>query len=181
MFLRLRRRFRNLNRGERGEMKVSEALEDLRADGYRVIHDITGKNYNIDHVIVGPAGVFALETKYRSSSGEVEFRNSERSSRAGGEGLFVGGRKEENDPLLQARRNALEVNRIIKEDCGVNQWVKPLVVFVGNCKIKNNWNATDARVFSLNQVTRYIREQQPELTRSEIRLIASHLERTARV
>ena len=128
--------------------------------GYRAFHDLCGVGYNIDHVLVGPAGVFAIETKFRSGYGEIEFRN--------GEGIFIGGHAEEKDCLKQARGNALQVNRIIKENCGINQWVKPLVVFVGNCKIRNTWRNTDARVFTADQVARYIREQQPELKWSEI-------------
>jgi nuclease-like protein len=170
VLFRLVKRFRNLNRGERGEIKVAELLDELRVFGYRVIPDITRDGFNIDHVVVGPAGVFVVETKYRGGYGVIEFRS--------GEGLFVGGRKEENDPLAQARGNAAEVNLMIKEDCGVYKWVTPLVVFVGDYQIKNNWQSTDLRVFTADQVVRYIREQQPELTRSEIELIASHLERT---
>jgi hypothetical protein len=171
-FRRLLPKFRNLNRGERGELKVAEALDELRAAGYQTFHDVRGDGYNIDHVVVGPAGVFAVETKYRSGFGEIEFRD--------GEGLFVGGRKEEDDPLKQARRNANDVNRMIKENCGMYQWVKPLVVFVGDHKIKDTWRDTDARVFTVDQVARYIHEQQPELKRSEIQLISSHLKRTVR-
>jgi hypothetical protein len=169
---RLLRKFRSLNRGERGEMKVAEMLDELRAAGYQPFHDLCGDGYNIDHVLVGPAGVFAIETKFRSGYGEIEFRN--------GEGLFVGGYPEEKDCLKQARGNASEVNRIIKENCGLNQWVTPLVVFVGNCTIRNTWRSTHARVFTADQVARYIRERQPELKRSEITLIASHLERTVK-
>jgi hypothetical protein len=172
IFGRLFRKFRNLNRGERGERKVAELLDDLRESGYRIVHDIVGNGFNIDHVVIGPAGVFAVETKYRSGWGEIEFRN--------GEGLFVGGRKEENDPLSQARGNAKAVNQLIKEMCGLYKWVTPLVVFVGDWKIKNKWRDTDTRVFSTDQVVRYFEDQQPELKRSEIRLIASHLERSVK-
>jgi hypothetical protein len=171
-FRRLIPKFRNLNRGERGELMVAEVLNELRAADYQAFHDLRGNGYNIDHVVVGPAGVFAVETKYRSGFGEIEFRD--------GEGLFVGGHKEEDDPLKQARRNAKDVNRIIKENCGIFQWVKPVVVFVGDHKIKDTWRDTDARVFTVDQVARYIHEQQPELRRSEIQLIASHLKRTVR-
>jgi hypothetical protein len=76
--------------------------------------------------------------------------------------------------------HALEVNRIIKENCGINRWVTPLVVFVGNCTIKKSWGNTDARVFTADQVARYIHEQQPELMRREIDLICSHLERSVK-
>jgi hypothetical protein len=170
--LRLRATARNLIRGERGELKVAEALEELRAFGYRVYHDLVRDKHNIDHVIVGPAGVFAIETKFRSGFGQIEFRN--------GEGLFVGGFPEEKDSLKQARDNAGDIGRMIKQDCGLNRWVKPLVVFVGDWKVKNKWQNTDARVFTTDQVGDYIRRQQPELTKREIELISSHLERSAK-
>lgn len=172
VFGRLLPRFRNLNRGERGELKVAELLEGLRATGYRAFHDLRRDGYNIDHVVVGPSGVFVIETKFRSGYGEIEFRN--------GQGLFVGGRQEENDPLLQARRNARDLNQLIREDCGIDRWVSPLVVFVGDWRIKNRWRETDARVLTANQVPGYFSDRQPELTRAEIKLIASHLERSAK-
>ena len=165
-------RFRNLNRGEFGEMKVAEVLDELRTLGYRPIHDLTRDGFNIDHIVVGPPGVFVIETKFRSGYGEIEFRN--------GEGLFVGGQKEEKDPLKQARSNAGDVNRLLREHCGRFFPVTPLVVFVGDWKIKNKWKSTDARVFTMDGLFKYLEDQQPELTRSEIKLIASHLERSTR-
>ncbi len=68
-FLRLIPRARALVRGETGERFVAEQLEELRSAGYRCFHDIQRDSYNIDHVLVGPAGVFAIETKFRSTWG----------------------------------------------------------------------------------------------------------------
>ena len=62
----------------------------------------------------------------------------------------------------------------------MNVWVQALVVFVGDWKIKNRWRETNGRVFSTDQLVRYFEEHQPELTRSEIKLIASHLERSVK-
>ena len=169
VFRRLFFRFRNLNRGERSELTVAESLEQLRTIGYRPIHDIVGKGFNIDHVLVGPAGVFAIETKFRSGSGVISFLN--------GEGLFVGEREEGNDCLKQARCNAIDVRRMIWEHCGFSPWVTPLVVFVGNWRIRNDWSDTDARVLTLDRLVPYFSNQQPRLIRREIDLIASHLER----
>jgi Nuclease-related domain len=161
-----------LNRGERGELRVAEVLDDLRSHGYRPFHDVVRDGFNVDHVVVGPGGVFAIETKFRSGTGEMTFRN--------GEGLFVGGFPEEKDSLSQARGNAAEVNRLIKENCHIDVWVKPVVVFVGDWRLKNDWRNTDARVFTTETLARHIVNQQPQLTRSEISLIASHLERSAK-
>jgi hypothetical protein len=171
-FRRLIPQFRSLNRGERGELCVAEALHDLRAAGYQAFHDLRCDGYNIDHVVVGPAGVFAIETKFRSGQGEITFRN--------GEGLFVGGFPEEKDSLRQARANAAEVNRIIRDNCHFNEWVWPLVVFVGDWRVKNDWHTTYARVFTTDKLVNHIVNQQPRLKQSEIKLIASHLERSAK-
>ncbi len=62
---------RNRRFGLRGEQAVAEKLAtgQLAAAGYVVFHDIpaerAGKNFNLDHVVVGPGGVFVLETKAR--------------------------------------------------------------------------------------------------------------------
>jgi hypothetical protein len=63
----LRRRIRL---GFEGERHVGEALNQLMLSGYRVFHDflITDKPRsirNIDHVVIGRNGVFAIETKTR--------------------------------------------------------------------------------------------------------------------
>ena len=174
-YLRLMPKARNLVRGEKGEVKVGEALEDLRSAGYRVFHDLKRDGYNVDHVVVGPAGVFAIETKFCSGHGVIHFRN--------GEGLFVNDQpwRGDRDPVAQARGNAAEVRKLIKESCAVNVLVTALVVFVGEWKVKEKWQTTDARVVSESQLLRYFeRQDQPELTRNEIKLIASHLERSAK-
>ena len=69
---------RRFNRGERGERHVADVLEELRSNGYRPIHDIVGDGFNVDHVLVGPGGVFAIETKFRSGKGEITVRNEGR-------------------------------------------------------------------------------------------------------
>lgn len=55
--------------GLRGEQSVAEKLADrgLAAAGYVAFHDVPGEGeWNIDHVVVGPGGVFVLETKARA-------------------------------------------------------------------------------------------------------------------
>jgi len=163
---------RRFNRGERGELHVADMLEDLRSEGYKPVHDIVGNGFNIDHVIVGPGGVFAIETKYRSGRGQITFRNTE--------GVFVGERLEEKDCLKQARASAAAVRDLILENCARREWVTPIVVFAGDWRITDGWRDTDTRVFTPDGLLRYIRSRQPQLTRKEIELIASHLERSAR-
>jgi hypothetical protein len=59
---------RTLNwiRGAGAEQAVGETLNELRSDGWVVIHDLeqAGEG-NIDHLVSGPNGVYLVETKQR--------------------------------------------------------------------------------------------------------------------
>ena len=68
--------------GLRGERLVGEMLHSMLKDGFEVFHDFPiepdGKTGNIDHVIVGPNGVFAIETKtYRKPKDTADGKNYE--------------------------------------------------------------------------------------------------------
>jgi Nuclease-related domain len=61
---------RRIRLGFEGERHVGEALNQLMLAGYRVFYDflITDKPRrirNIDHIVIGADGVFAVETKTR--------------------------------------------------------------------------------------------------------------------
>jgi hypothetical protein len=61
------RRDRNDTLGFRGERAVGEELNKLMLDGCLVYHDVPGDGeWNVDHVVVAPSGVYAIETKTRS-------------------------------------------------------------------------------------------------------------------
>ena len=47
------------------ELVVAQELEVLRALGCRIFHDLQCGEFNIDHVVIGKGGVFAVETKSR--------------------------------------------------------------------------------------------------------------------
>ncbi len=52
--------------GYEGELAVGQELNQLMLHGYRVYHDFPADTFNIDHIIVGSKGVFAVETRTRS-------------------------------------------------------------------------------------------------------------------
>jgi hypothetical protein len=51
------------DRGATGEEHVGAILDALAPQGWRVLHDVDTGRGNIDHVVVGPTGVFTVETK----------------------------------------------------------------------------------------------------------------------
>jgi TRAP-type C4-dicarboxylate transport system permease small subunit len=69
LIFRFLNRRRNYFLGYLGERTVAEYLEPLAAHGYRVFHDVPAdgrrKNFNLDHVVVGPTGIAVVETKTR--------------------------------------------------------------------------------------------------------------------
>ncbi|NMM25204.1 MAG: NERD domain-containing protein [Phycicoccus sp.] len=80
--------------GERGEIAVARALDSLAAHSIPALHDrrIPHKRSNIDHMAIGPAGVYVIDAK-RYVRQRVEVRRfgglfSPRRSE-----LFVGGRR----------------------------------------------------------------------------------------
>jgi uncharacterized Tic20 family protein len=73
--LSVRRLFQFLQRrrddllGYLGERAVAEQLDVLRSESFRIFHDVPCQgrktNFNIDHVVVGPTGIAAIEVKTR--------------------------------------------------------------------------------------------------------------------
>jgi hypothetical protein len=51
------------DRGATGEEHVGELLAQLTGRGWLVIHDATLGRGNVDHILIGPPGIFTIETK----------------------------------------------------------------------------------------------------------------------
>ena len=51
-----------------GEVAVAKELNRLMEKGYYVYHDFPADQFHIDHIVIGPTGVMAVETKTRSKS-----------------------------------------------------------------------------------------------------------------
>ncbi len=170
----LRAQTKRVIRGVRGEKIVGAVLDELQNEEYQAVHAIRGNGYDIDHVLVGPGGVFVIETKHPRGSGRITFRN--------GHGLFVGKRRRWrwDKAITQAKSGAGEVARVIERCSECSLWVRPFVVFAGDWMVDDRWKSTDVRVFTPDSLKSYIRDQQPIVKRDEIESIASHLERSAK-
>jgi Nuclease-related domain len=124
-FIRLRSRFRDLRQGEEGERAVGQFLERLRETGYQVFHDVIGFNANIDHVLIGSAGIFTIETKTWSKPVRGDARVS-----FDGERVLVGGHEPDRNPVVQARAQANWLKQL-EESTGRKIDVFPVVLFPG--------------------------------------------------
>jgi len=60
------KKLQQMRLGLEGEMAVGQELNQLMLHEFRVFHDFPADGFNIDHIVVGKTGVFAVETKARS-------------------------------------------------------------------------------------------------------------------
>jgi Nuclease-related domain len=124
---------KNLRQGLDGEKIVGEKLENLRAHGYRVFHDLVSGSFNVDHILIGPAGVFAIETKTWSKSKGDKIEHN-------GETLCKNSVEIKPNPIEQVKAEARWLRGLIKELTDINVFVQPVVVFPGwwvECRIAN--------------------------------------------
>jgi Nuclease-related domain len=61
---------RTWQRGAQGERRTARLLDRLTRDGYVVFHDLAvpGSPANVDHLVIGPSGVFVIDSKQWSGS-----------------------------------------------------------------------------------------------------------------
>lgn len=109
-----------------GERAVGQYLEAHRAVGWHVFHDIPGQGFNVDHVVVTPKGIFAVETKTFSkpAKGEAKIQYD-------GRKLKVNGIEPDRDPIAQARAVRDWVRGLLLETTAIQFPVRGVVVFPG--------------------------------------------------
>jgi hypothetical protein len=113
-------------KGARGEERVAAILAALPA-GFHVFHglDAGGRRRlfprgDIDHAVVGPAGVFAIETK--CWQGRTTCRNGQ---------VRLDGRLPRRDPVAQARQSAGRLADCLAAGLERAPDVRPVVCFAG--------------------------------------------------
>lgn len=123
---RARKKLRRLRQGRDGERAVAEYLDTLRDDGIRVLHDLRGQGFNVDHVLVGPQGIYTIETKTLSkpTKGNPKVVYD-------GERIRIGSYEPSRDPVTQAKAEASWLRQLIQTSTGKAFTVRPVVVFPG--------------------------------------------------
>jgi hypothetical protein len=141
------------DRGARGEEQVGALLEELDDRDWLVIHDATLGNGNVDHILIGPPGMFTVETK--SHPGPIKV------SRLHGA------------TISQARAQA----RAIEQVTGIQ--AEPLVVFSRAWVDKPMARRKGVRVMPARMLIGYLQKRSPRLVPAQVdeahRLLAGAL------
>jgi hypothetical protein len=110
---------RNWRKGADGEAMVSDMLRNL-PDDYVVINDITKKLGNIDHVVIGPTGVYVLNTK--KWRGAVQLGSNDE--------LLLNGRPTDKPEVGNLVHATMDFHDKIKVLCEKEEFIHGLMVFV---------------------------------------------------
>ena len=168
---------RSYRMGLLGEQAVAEQLQSLTALGCAVFHDIPGDGkWNVDHVVVGPTGVFAIETKYRTKRPGKAGHQDHKAEFDGTKIQFPSGYDAKAPE--QARQNARWLATMLSKATGKPVTVQPIVALPGWwVTLKAN---SDVKVLSGKQIPGFIAKEPAQLSGQVIQQISYQLEQRCR-
>jgi hypothetical protein len=165
--VRLRPLMKALRLGIEGERAVGQYLDRLASKGYRVFHDVPGDGFNVDHVLVGPGGVFTVETKTRSKPARGDARVA-----YDGRAITVAGFEPERDAVVQAKAQARWLSALIAESSERRLFVRPVVVFPGWYVEATQGSQAEVWVMEPKGLPAFIEREAQSLSKEEVALIA---------
>lgn len=176
-FTRSRRAYVQIHRlklGLKGERAVGQRLQaDLLPLGYTIIHDICFDGFNIDHAIIGPGGVYAVEVKTRTK------RHGDARVSYDGKQILVDGYSPDRDPVAQTQGVARKLAEILVEYTGRSLDVRPVVIFPG-WFIEPQPSGVDVWVLNENAFIKFISNERLRLGQDEVRVLSEGLARYVR-
>ncbi len=169
---RARVRVKALKLGLAGERAVGQFLEGLRIGGARILHDIQGDEFNVDHVVISSLGIYCIETKTMTK------RHPDAVVHYDGLRVLVGGRAPDRDPIRQVKAAAKWLSTQIADSTGKRFWVHPVVVYPGwFVETAPEARGAPVRVLEPKALAKWIENESPSIDDTDLSLIAYHLAR----
>lgn len=166
---------RHLRQAMDGELVVGEYLGRLREQGYEVFHDLLGDGFNVDHVIIGPAGIFTVETKTWSKPAR-----GEPTINFDGEHVLAAGYEPDRNPVTQAKAQAAWLRQVVEEISGRRVQVRPVVLFPGWFVRQSGSSTREVWVLEPKALKGFLAHEPAKLPPEEVRLISTNLSRYIR-
>jgi len=166
---------RQLKLGRDGERVVGQYLERLREQSYQVFHDVIGRDFNLDHVVIGPAGIFTIETKTRTKpargNSKVMFDGAK---------ILVNGFEPDRDPVIQAKAQASWLRALLNESTGRTLEVRPVIVFPGWFVEQRPGSKREVWVLEPKALPSFLANEPDVLSAEDVKLVSFHLSRFVR-
>ena len=157
--------------GADGEETVGSKLSRLADQGWRVLHSVPvgERDADIDHVLIGPAGVFTINTKTHPGKRVTVYSKA----------IYVGGTR--TDYLRNSRHEAERAGRLLSRAVERPVIVKPVLViltarFQSTVTIKQQ--PDDVLVLTGADVPRAFTRWKPILTMSEVESLYARARRS---
>lgn len=165
-------RLRAMKLGLAGERAVGQFLEGLRVGGARILRDIQGDDFNVDHVVISSHGIFCIETKTNRKRHPDAFVHYD------GLRVLVDGIERDRDPIKQVKAEAKWLSTQIADSTGKRYWVRPVVVYPG-WFVETSPEARSAAVWVLEPkaLAKWIENEPRSIDDSDVSLISYHLAR----
>ena len=148
-------------RGAEGEEEVAHRLAPLEREGWTVLHDlpIGSRGANLDHLVIGPGGVFGLNTKHLTGKVEVRPRTLRHNGYS-------------TDYYPKAVKESERVGMKLQAVVGVSVPVRPVIVVMGAIMTVIQ-EPTDVSVVGRKHVANWLRTAPCVLTPGQIEIFAS--------
>lgn len=142
-----------------GELLVGDLLENL-GQRWDVLHDLPLEHHSLDHLVIGPAGVFTVRTANCAGLDVV----------VDGDAMIVVGVARDDIPL--ARAEAEQVSRILGDAVGTTVEVRPLLVVVRARRVSVKTLAEGVEIVSSTQLERLLTTAPRVLDGDQVALIS---------
>jgi len=174
-YLRFKPKFSKLRLAIHGERTVGQYLDRLREQHYEVFHDVIGKGFNVDHVIIGPPGIFTVETKMRSKPARGEAKII-----FNGETIAIDGVEPDRDPIIQGKAQSRWLKGLLTESTGRIFEVRPVVVFPGWWIEQRPGSTRQVWVLEPKALPGFLANEPVVLVPEDIKLASFHISRFIR-
>ena len=146
-------------RGAEGEEEVARQLRKL-GDGWRILHSVPigSRETDIDHVVIGPPGVFVLNAKNHFGKRVTVYEKA----------IYVSGTKQPY--LAKSRAEGKRAAKILSNACNFPVTVTPMLVIMAN-ELNLKGHPTDVRVVARKRMAKWFAIQAPYLSPAEIESI----------
>lgn len=147
--------------GALGELEIGRRLAGLGA-GWYVLHSVpvgTGSS-DVDHVVIGPAGVFTINTKHHR--GQHVWVGAKR--------ILVNGQR--TDHLRNAKYEATRTSKLLSVSARMLVDVTPIVAIVGAKRMTLRERPTDVVVLREHELVRWLHRHPVTLTPEQVQHVA---------
>lgn len=148
--------------GALGELEVARRLAAL-GPGWYVLHSVpigTGAS-DLDHVVIGPAGVFTINTKHHR--GQHVWVGAKR--------ILVGGQR--TDHLRNARHEARRTSKLLSVAARTLVDVTPIIAVVGAKRMTVRERPHDVVVLREHELARWLQRHPVTLSPEQVRHLAT--------